>query len=374
MRVFHINSRVSEAGELPQQLPEQGFVWASFSRREFEISTPDVQAALVRFGLQPLMDLHLTDMLNNQLPSHYDYTTQYDILVFRRLAAGQSERDPNKPGALLTQRLNSSGPPVLRRIDTSPVAFALFDRFLITVHPADCSVRESFAARLLNVGSSAIQEVATLDSRGVSRLPSSAADLMMRLVNTMVDGYLELRRELTKQLDHWQAELLDPSTRFTNWKSLLDARSALHSLDDICEDQRGAVQEWIDTLEEWPEPETPAARRERDALKVRSRDVLEHIERVVHHVRRLEATAESAVQMHFSAVANRTNTTMRTLTALTAIFLPLNLITGIFGMNFERMPFLKESWGFAFAISSMLLVALLIVLVFMQKRYLRSRG
>jgi Mg2+ and Co2+ transporter CorA len=102
--------------------------------------------------------------------------------------------------------------------------------------------------------------------------------------------------------------------------------------------------------------------------------VLEHIERVVHHVRRLEATAESAVQMHFSAVANRTNTTMRTLTALTAIFLPLNLITGIFGMNFERMPFLKESWGFAFAISSMLLVALLIVLVFMQKRYLRSRG
>jgi magnesium transporter len=71
---------------------------------------------------------------------------------------------------------------------------------------------------------------------------------------------------------------------------------------------------------------------------VRSRDLLEHIQRVVHHVRRLEQNAEVAIQMHFSAQSNRTNDTMRTLTALTAIFLPLNLIAGIFGMNFEFIP------------------------------------
>ena len=51
---------------------------------------------------------------------------------------------------------------------------------------------------------------------------------------------------------------------------------------------------------------------------MRSRDVLEHIERVVHHVRRLEQNAETAVQMHFSAQSNRTNDIMRTLTVLTA--------------------------------------------------------
>ena len=68
---------------------------------------------------------------------------------------------------------------------------------------------------------------------------------------------------------------------------------------------------------------------------MRSRDVLEHIERVLSHVRRLESSAETAVQMHFSAQSNRTNDIMRTLTVLTAIFLPLNLVTGFFGMNFE---------------------------------------
>ena len=80
---------------------------------------------------------------------------------------------------------------------------------------------------------------------------------------------------------------------------------------------------------------TPATRRERELLRVRSRDVLEHIERVLAHVRRLESSAETAVQMHFSAQSNRTNAIMRTLTVLTAIFLPLNLVTGFFGMNFE---------------------------------------
>ena len=41
-------------------------------------------------------------------------------------------------------------------------------------------------------------------------------------------------------------------------------------------------------------------------------------------MRRLESSIESAVQMHFSAVGQRTNDIMRTLTVLTAIFLPLN--------------------------------------------------
>ena len=78
-----------------------------------------------------------------------------------------------------------------------------------------------------------------------------------------------------------------------------------------------------------------AQRREREQLRVRSRDVLEHIERVLSHVRRLEASSETAVQMHFSEQSNRTNNIMRALTVLTAIFLPLNLVTGFFGMNFE---------------------------------------
>jgi magnesium transporter len=370
MRVFHITpdkQRIAESDALPTDIAVEGFVWIACARREFEVLQAQIQATLLTLCGTPLVDLHVTDLLNNQLPSHYDYTSQYDILVFRRLAAGQSETDMSHPGEILHQPTKRGGPPVLRRIDTSPVGFAVFDKLLLTVHPTDCAVRDAYALKLLSATS------AESRASGV-KLPASPADLMLRIVNTMVDGYLALRRVLTRQLDHWQTELLNPNTRFNNWSTLMDARLAMHQLDEICEDQRAAVQDWIDSIETWPDSPEPAAKRERELLKVRSRDVLEHIERVVHHVRRLEQSAETAVQMHFSAQSHRTNDVMRTLTAVTAIFLPLNLITGFFGMNFEFMPAIHTSWGFWVTLGVMLLVVVVVVVVFWRKRYLARSG
>ena len=370
MRVFHITpdkQRISETDALPTELPAQGFVWIACARREFEVLQAQIQAMLQLLCGMQLVDLHVADLLNNQLPSHYDYTSQYDILVFRRLAAGVSETDMAQPGEVLHERVKRGGPPVLRRIDTSPVGFAVFDNLLLTVHPTDCAVRDAYALKLMNATS------AESRASGV-KLPASPADLMLRIVNTMVDGYLALRRELTRQLDHWQTELLNPNTRFNNWNTLMDARQAMHQLDEICEDQRAAVQDWIDSVETWPDSPEPAAQRERELMKIRSRDVLEHIERVVHHVRRLEQSAETAVQMHFSAQSHRTNDIMRTLTALTAIFLPLNLITGFFGMNFEFLPIIHSPTGFWWTFGLMLLLVVVVVTVFWRKRYLARSG
>jgi len=235
------------------------------------------------------------------------------------------------------------------------------------VHPPDCSVRDAYAARLLSLAA----ELAPGNGGG-TRLPGSPADLMLRVVSQMVDGYLDLRRELSRQLDHWQAELLSPRTRFSNWAALLEARLALHALEEISEDQRAALQDWIAALAEWPAGATPAAQKEQDLLRVRSRDVLEHIERVVRHVHRLEQNIETTVQIHFNAQSNRTNDIMRTLTALTAVFLPLNLITGFFGMNFDSLPLIHSSAGFWSAFSMMVLVFLGVITFFLRKRYLGS--
>ena len=84
--------------------------------------------------------------------------------------------------------------------------------------------------------------------------------------------------------------------------------------------------------------------------------------------------AETAVQMHFSALGHRTNDIMRTLTVLTAIFLPLNLITGFFGMNFDALPLIHSATGFWLAFGAMLCVALGLVLFFRRKRYLGRNG
>ncbi len=249
MRVFHVSGeRFTELDALPASLPATGFLWLGTARREFELRIAELQAALQRWGAGQLVDLHVSDLLNNQLPSHFDYTSWYDLMVFRRLAAGAGSQDlfvDDRHGTL------ASAKRALDAIDTSPVGFAVFDRVLVTVHPTDCAVRDYFAQRYLSLGTAG-------DSRGASRLPSSPADLMLRMVNHMVDSYLDLRRLLTRQLGTLQQELLDPRSRFHDWQVLLEARNALHLLEDTCEDQRSAVQEWIDALDEWPERDRPA--------------------------------------------------------------------------------------------------------------------
>ncbi len=360
MRIFHVcGEQFEELQALPEALPAVGYLWVASARGEFEVQLAEVQAALQRWTGGALVDLHVSDLLNHQLPSRFDYTSWYDLLVFRRLAAGAGTERlfiDEQQGTLASARA------ALAAIDTSPVGFAVFDRVLLTVHPTDCVVRDYFAQRL--------QSQVAGDGRGSARMPTSPADLMLRIVNQMVDGYLELRRELTRQLDHWQAELLHPKGRFNNWGSLLDARNSLHHLDEICEDQRSAIQDWIESLATWDANEHSGGQAGLEMLMVRSRDVLEHIERVVHHVRRLEQNAETAVQMHFSVQSNRTNDIMRTLTVLTAIFLPLNLIAGIFGMNFEFIPLLHRESGFWWAMGTMALTAVLLGVLFWRKRYL----
>ena len=376
MRVFHVAGSQVQAGlALPQTLPEQGYVWIACSRERFQAELVSIQNTLERLTGQTLVDLHVSDLLNAQLPSRFDYSSHYDLMVFRRLAQRNGSAAPITSNGLGLEG-KRPGPPVLHRIDTSPVGFAVFDRVLLSVHPADCAVREAYASRLMahTLPAAPATDTADLRSAGARGVPSNPADMMLRILSQMVDGYLDLRRELSRQLDHWQAELLNPRTRFNRWDALLHARLALHQLETLCDDQRTSVQAWTESLDAWGVDKNNNAEREHELLKIRSRDVLEHIDRVVQHVRRLEHNTETAVQMHFNVQSNRTNDIMRTLTALTAIFLPLNLIAGIFGMNFEFMPWLHQASAFWWTMGGMGLIALAMGLVFWRKRYLARTG
>ena len=183
MRIFHIQGdQFTELPALPDAAPAGGYLWVGIARDEFGASNGALQSALQRWTGGQLVDLHVSDLLNAQLPSNFDYTSWYDLLVFRRLAvAAQDEAQPAAQAALT-------------RIDTQPVGFAVFDRVLLTVHPADCMVREYFANRLQ-------QQTPAPDTRNSARVPPSPADMALRMVNHMVDSYLELRRSLTRQLD-----------------------------------------------------------------------------------------------------------------------------------------------------------------------------
>lgn len=374
--------------QLPSSAPADGFVWVFTDRESMQMDLPALQTLAQQIGGSAMLDLHCQDLASTVHPSNYDYTSVYDLIIFRRLATQLEMQAEAEHDASLAAYHGQAGKPRIKagntlpglsRISSKAVGFAVFDRLLISVHPRDCYAAKSFIRRFLADAS------ASLDATNArSRIPTSPVDLVLRMVNAMVDSYLDLRRELTGQLDNWQTELLKPHSRFNNWTALMGTRSQLHTLEDLCEEQHDAMQEWLDTLREQPltAGETSSAspvnlassQAEHDALIARARDVIEHIERVVHHVRRLEQSAESAIQIYFGAQGNRTNDIMRTLTALTAIFLPLNLITGFFGMNFETFPLIHDKNALWWTMGAMVFIAITLGVVFWRKRYLARTG
>jgi Mg2+ and Co2+ transporter CorA len=372
------------AENVPNAAPADGFVWIYLDRTDFVRHLAELQAIAQRLGRSALLDVHTQDLASDVHPSHYDATSVYDMIIFRRLAT-QAEVRHDKERDSAVASYHSKGiadapaaaalppPTAFERIESRAVGFAIFDRLLISVHPSSCLVASAYIQRF------AADAQLSVDVTGVrNRVPQSPADLVLRMVNTMADSYLDLRKDLTSALERTQAELLKSDPAPGAWNGMMQARRRLQALQDLCEEQQDAMQEWLDTLRELPlatyHADHAQAQARRDQLVARARDVMEHIDRVLHHARRLEQSAETVVQIHFAAQGQRTNDTMRTLTAVTAIFLPLNLFTGFFGMNFEHLPLIHSVEGMWLALVMLAALAAGIWIIFRRRRYLtRSR-
>ena len=369
MEAIHVQSdQALRLDTVPTGPCASGFFWFDLTHEEFSADADGMRDAVAQLTGVRIFDLHLQDAANLQHPSYFETTSDYDMLIFRKLT-------PAGDRAVLPLTDLEAHPPLARRgrrlqeIITRPVTFFLFDRLLVTVRNASSRTIEQVRTRLLEFKARPALTPA-LDSReaALTRLPQRPEDLLLRLLNGMVDRYLDLRQPLTERLDRWQHELLDPRRPFNDWGALLDARIEIRRLENLCEEQHDALQELRDAyLEETPEPQ------QSDAYLVRIADVIEHIQRVLSHARRLETSVETAVQLHFSATAHRTNQVVRALTVIASVFAPLTLISGVFGMNFEHMPLLKDRDGFWWTIFGMLALAAVMLLYFALNRVLSDR-
>lgn len=335
------------------------FLWLDVTHDEVAANPEAWRDEVERITGIRIYDLHLKDVINLSHPSYFDATQDYELVVFQKLALGVESPS--------TETANKKIPAALNKLNTIPVSFLLLGTALVTVRGKHSRTIEAARQRLLS------HKPKGEGNGHASRLPSSPEDLMLRLLNAMVDQYLDLRQPLTNQLDRWQHALLDPRKPFNNWISLLDSRIEIRKLDHLCEEQYDALQELRDHLVDTYDGNSEHHSRAKDLLLVRINDVMEHVNRVLNHARRLEASLESSVQIHFAAMAHRTSDIMRWLTVITALFMPLTLITGVFGMNFVKMPMIVDESGFWKVIGGMVAIVFVLVAIFIKLQYFGER-
>ena len=354
------NRQTMIRNDIPKDLAD-GFLWLDFDRAAIARAPEDWQAQILSLTGILIDEYHVADVLNTQHPSAFDLTDDYQILIFRKLKTtdtAQAPSDEPKAQAHLSPT----------QLHTTPVSFILTERLMITVRDTDSPVFDTQLQKLKNL----MLAQSNLDTPTKNKgLPTSSIDLCLKLLNAMIDKYLDVRAPLTAQIEHWQTALLQQKKRFTEWAQLLRESMALQKLENLCEEQIDALQEFRDDfIDNQLGAEAPAQAQpqRRDLMLVRLNDLIEHASRVQKHDSRVESALKAAVDLHFSASSNQTNETMRFLAILTAIFAPLTLLTGVYGMNFDVIPGLHNPRGFWFLLAAMAMVTVALLYYFQRRR------
>lgn len=98
------------------------------------------------------------------------------------------------------------------------------------------------------------------------------------------------------------------------------------------------------------------------------RDLHDQLTRLVDLVENYREMAISILDVYLAMTNNRLNETMRFLAVFTAVLMPMTVITGVYGMNFEHMPELRAVWGYPMVLGTMAVTSFLVV------RFFRKRG
>jgi magnesium transporter len=182
----------------------------------------------------------------------------------------------------------------------------------------------------------------------------SAAKLVHRLIDGMVDRYLpvldtiEDRIEVVeeKAIEHTSAKLL--SEIFELKRALIEFRRVGIAMRDM-------VSQMLRRSEPWIEVE-----------KLYFQDVYEHLLRALEFTETYRDILTGVLEVHLTAAANRTNDIVKVMTLCATVTLPILLITGYYGMNFDNLPFLHSPYGVYIATGMM--IGLAAILLYLFKR------
>jgi len=219
---------------------------------------------------------------------------------------------------------------------THDVDFFVGPNYLVTVHDGD---------------SRSIADLRDHATRNAKILAEGPVALFHRIVDTMVDHYRPEIDKLEDRLDTLEDDIFktaDPR----RVREILDEKRQVASLRRIVIPQRDVIarlarRDFVDVSTE---------------MSFRFRDVYDHLVRIADDALIFQDRLTGILDAHLSNISNQLNQVMKVLAVVSTIFMPLTLLTGIYGMNMPLPHFpggeATQFWWVT-AISAVIVVAML---------------
>jgi magnesium transporter len=212
--------------------------------------------------------------------------------------------------------------PVEDRVEAEQVSLVLGPGYVLTFQEQQRDTFDPVRRRLAEPG---------------TRVRQQGADfLAYALIDTIVDNYFAVLERLGDRIEGLEDDIIEEPDRVV--------LERLYGLKQGLADLRRLIWPLRDALAAMSRGDTPLIQ---PGTLPYLRDVQDHTLRVIDAIETYRDTTTTMVDMYMSSVSNRLNETMRVLTVISTIFIPLTFIVGIYGMNFPNMPEMGWRWSYA---------------------------
>jgi magnesium transporter len=198
-----------------------------------------------------------------------------------------------------------------------------------STHDVDFFIGQTYLVTVQDGHSRSVLDMQESVLRNPKIMAEGPVALFHRIVDAMVDHYRPEVDKLEDRIDSLEKAVFGPP-KPTLLRQILDQKRDVSRLRRIMTPQRDVI----------------ARLARRDFLDIstdisfRFRDVYDHIVRIVDDAAIFQDRIGGILDAHLTNVSNRLNEVMKVLTVVSTIFMPLTLLTSLWGMNvlFPRFP------------------------------------
>ncbi len=183
--------------------------------------------------------------------------------------------------------------------------------------------------------------------------------MLYYLMKDIVSSYLEVVDQLSDEfLEIEKSVFIDPQKREIG-RDVYLWKTRLHKLRQYVEAEESIIQKMGHDDFEYANEESGFY----------FKDLLSSFSRVTAAIDSFKENLKGILDLQMSLKSDHMNRIMKTLTLVSAVFIPLTFIAGLYGMNFEYIPELKWRNGYFYVLTLCLALAVMIMSYFKKKRW-----
>ena len=212
---------------------------------------------------------------------------------------------------------------------------------------------------IITITSQKIHELRTVKPVLLEEKVNTADLFLYHLVDLVVDSYFNVADRIEAKIEKLEEDIL-MHTRRSHLQEIIGLRSEILWLKKVL----GPQKELIATLNK------KDLKLIDDKLQKYFGDICENATKIAETFDTFRDLMANLREAYQSSLSIRANEIMRVFTAMATIFLPLTVITGIYGMNFDNIPELHMKYGYYLVLGIMALVGGTMFYIFRKKDWL----